>query len=181
MPDTFLYFAYGSNMLTQRLRARCPSATSLGMAKAAGWQLAFTQKGGDASAKATLVPADGNTAHGVLFEIAATERAALDRAEDWPNSYRREDEFPVIFNGVERAVTTYIGKRTVENGVRPFGWYRALCLAGAHQNRLPHEVIETLAAHHCTIDPDPASSGRTKALAALENAGFDETGTKIPD
>jgi Gamma-glutamyl cyclotransferase, AIG2-like len=177
VPDTFLYFAYGSNMLAERLRARCPSARPLGMAIAPGWRLVFTQKGGDGSAKATLEPAADHTVHGALFEIDLNERPALDVAEDASVSYERIDEFEVFANGAPLRLTTYVGLLPVENGVLPYDWYRALCMAGARQHHLPQEVIGALVAHPFTPDPDPASPGRTKAIAALENAGFGEDGT----
>jgi hypothetical protein len=50
----FVYFAYGSNMLTARLRERCPSARPLGLAAAPGYGVAFNKQGMDGSGKATL-------------------------------------------------------------------------------------------------------------------------------
>ena len=53
---TFLYFGYGSNMLTERLRARerCPSAKCIGIAEVTGYALEFSKPGEDGSGKATL-------------------------------------------------------------------------------------------------------------------------------
>jgi hypothetical protein len=52
---SFLFFAYGSNMLTERLRERCPDARPLGTAIARGYLLSFSKRSKDGSAKATLV------------------------------------------------------------------------------------------------------------------------------
>jgi hypothetical protein len=41
MPETFLCFAYGSNMLTRRLAARTPSAVAVGTAYVEGYRLTF--------------------------------------------------------------------------------------------------------------------------------------------
>ena len=77
------YFAYGSNMLTARLQARCPSARPLGRATARGRRLAFHKRSDvDGSGKCDLVPADdGALVVGVVFDLAADELPALDRAE----------------------------------------------------------------------------------------------------
>ena len=51
---TFHYFAYGSNMLTARLKARCSGAELVGRAFADGWGIEFSKPGEDGSGKATL-------------------------------------------------------------------------------------------------------------------------------
>ena len=57
---TFLYFSYGSNMLTERLRARCPSANCIGIATATGYALEFSKSSVDGSGKATLRHLEGS-------------------------------------------------------------------------------------------------------------------------
>ena len=52
---SFLFFAYGSNMLTDRLRERCPDARPLGAAIARGYVLSFSKRSRDGSSKATLL------------------------------------------------------------------------------------------------------------------------------
>lgn len=52
---TFLYFAYGSNMLPARLLGRCPSAKVVRTGVARAWSLAFSEASKDGSGKATLV------------------------------------------------------------------------------------------------------------------------------
>ena len=57
---SFLFFAYGSNMLTERVRERCPDARPLGAAIARGYVLSFSKRSKDGSSKATLLTtADG--------------------------------------------------------------------------------------------------------------------------
>ena len=53
MPDTFLYFAYGSNMLTRRLTApaRAPLALATGTVFAEGRRLTFDKVSTDGSGK----------------------------------------------------------------------------------------------------------------------------------
>jgi gamma-glutamylcyclotransferase len=53
--QTFFYFAYGSNLLSHRLLARCPSARVISIATTDDWTVKFTKPGGDGSGKAGLV------------------------------------------------------------------------------------------------------------------------------
>jgi gamma-glutamylcyclotransferase len=89
MADRFLYFAYGSNMLTRRLCAkdRAPSAQRVGVAYMAGHRLSFDKEGKDKegrrSGKCDIQPTDLPTDRvwGVLFSIELAHRDALDRRE----------------------------------------------------------------------------------------------------
>lgn len=40
-----LYFAYGSNMSTEQMRERCPTATAVGLAKTVGWRWIINRRG----------------------------------------------------------------------------------------------------------------------------------------
>src|SRR3989344_5491085 len=135
--DTFIYFAYGSNMLTERLRARCPSAEIIGTANAHGYKICFEKKSKDGSGKATLIRPknDSDIVHGVLFRINKSELPELDDAEG--KDYRREDEFSVISSDGKVYTTTYIAKKN-EAGLFPYNWYFALIVAGALQHKLPN-------------------------------------------
>ena len=173
--STFTYFAYGSNMLTSRLTARCPSARVLGTAVAADHEVSFCLFSEiDHSGKAAIRAVPGRAAWGVLFEIALDERPVLDRAESAGTVYHRRDDFPVRFaDGTDLPVTTYIPM--VELGAHtPYDWYLALCLAGAEQNALPEETVSILRAHRAVVDPQPQRPGRLIALEALGAAGRED-------
>lgn len=128
---TFLYFAYGSNMLSARLKARCPSAKVIGKATALGYALEFTKPGQDSSGKATLLNAAGHDTPGVLFEIAKSDLAELDRAEGAHRGYVRNDQFRIELAGqnAARVATTYLASKT-EAHLMPYDWYLALVIAG---------------------------------------------------
>jgi gamma-glutamylcyclotransferase len=72
--DTFKYFAYGSNMLTERLRSRGSSAIVVSRAMVRKYVLEFCKRSADGSGKATIVGSgkDGALVHGVVYEIACT-------------------------------------------------------------------------------------------------------------
>ena len=81
-PDTFLYFAYGSNMLTRCLKARTPSAIAVGIAFVRG-RLTFDKVSSHGSGKCHVEPTANSTdrVHGVVFRIAAPEEDHLDATE----------------------------------------------------------------------------------------------------
>ncbi|MGM0412630.1 MAG: gamma-glutamylcyclotransferase family protein, partial [Pseudomonadota bacterium] len=84
------YFAYGSNMLTARLRARVPSAHPVGRARLDNHALAWHMAGPDGSAKCDIVTTPGTVVHGVLFRLDAGELPLLDAAEGLGHGYDRE-------------------------------------------------------------------------------------------
>lgn len=76
-----LYFAYGSNMSTLRLRYRVKSAKPIGVAELEGFILRWHKKSKDGSGKCNAFPADGRALIGVVFEFDFKEKRALDVAE----------------------------------------------------------------------------------------------------
>ena len=83
------YFAYGSNMLHERLQRRVPSAVPMGIAILDGYRLVFHKKSVDGSAKCDLVLDDASKAYGVLFQMKEEELPFLDRAEGVGFGYER--------------------------------------------------------------------------------------------
>src|SRR5438128_1900656 len=61
-----LYFAYGSNMLTQRLKARVPSASPKTVAVLFDHGLRFHKRSQDGSGKCDIVKCPGEVVHGVV-------------------------------------------------------------------------------------------------------------------
>ena len=175
----FLYFAYGSNLLAERLAARCPGAKPVGLATVAGRRLAFQAKSFDGSGKATLLDGDeGSIVHGRLYEVPVGERDALDRAEgadrDPPIYVRHDDLVVTSADGVEiRDVSVYLAREETPP-LEPWDWYRALIVAGGMQAGLPAEVVAALAVTPALADPLPQRRSRREALAVLEKAGFPE-------
>lgn len=169
----FFYFAYGSNMLTERLQKRCPSATVVGVAAADNYCLCFSKRSRDGSGKAALVASPGEKVHGILFEISDTERDNLDKAEGYPNGYSRNDRFQVTCDSDGSLIdaTTYLATET-EPDLLPYDWYRALVLAGAIQHGLPDSHIEMLCKAEWKSDTNACRPSRLAALHVLERTGF---------
>ncbi|GAB1582920.1 gamma-glutamylcyclotransferase family protein [Phyllobacterium phragmitis] len=109
-----------------------------------GFSLQFSKRSRDGSGKATLILQEGATP-GVLFEIAKSDLAALDRAEGAGKGYDRADDFRVE-NAVTReqiTATTYLASAP-EADLKPFDWYLALVIAGAHHYAFGDQYLAEL-------------------------------------
>jgi gamma-glutamylcyclotransferase (GGCT)/AIG2-like uncharacterized protein YtfP len=77
-----LYFAYGSNLDVEQMEARCPGSRPLVRARLDDHRLAFTHLskkwGGGA---ADIVPEQGSSVWGALYEIDREHLERLDRFE----------------------------------------------------------------------------------------------------
>ncbi|MBL1421369.1 MAG: gamma-glutamylcyclotransferase [Alphaproteobacteria bacterium] len=152
--ETILYFAYGSNMLSQRLTDRCPSAKAIGVAVVHHHYMSFGLAGRDGSGKAAIVKTHNqdDKVHGVVFELARTELADLDKFEI---KYKRNDNFEVVMDGQShKTITYYVLETKLEIGLLPTDWYRDICLAGAKQHGLDADYIAELEALIVRQDPD---------------------------
>lgn len=160
------YFAYGSNMLTRRLRAadRAPSAEPVAVGYLQGRRLTFDKIGRDGSGKcdAERTGEPTHRVHGVVFDLAAHDRRALDRIEGVGSGYALEPVAVVTDGGLVEAVT-YVAIRK-HRGLRPFDWYKALAVAGAREHALPPGYIDALRAVESIQDPDVARRAAHEAL-----------------
>jgi hypothetical protein len=71
-----LYFAYGANMSVSGMARRCPRSKPLGPARLARHRLAVMREGW-----LTVARDPGSAVHGVVWELALADVAALDRYE----------------------------------------------------------------------------------------------------
>lgn len=165
---TVLYFAYGSNMLTTRLQARCPSARPAGVAFAQDHRLTFWKKGRDGSGKGHLTASPGAAQPGVLFTLSADDLIALDGFEGAGRGYRRADDFAIRLkdtNEIAQAAT-YIAT-DIDETLQPYDWYLALILAGAREHAFDEKIVRDLSATACREDPDQTRASRHEALGLL--------------
>jgi len=149
------YFAYGSNMFLARLRARTPSAISLGHHVLSEHQLRFHKRGMDGSAKCdaffTGQPQDG--VHGVLFEIDDAEKPDLDRAEGLGYGYDAKVVEVRSPGQIHQRAYTYIASQ-IDEARLPFHWYKDHVLLGAQAAQLPAEYIEAIENIEAIEDPN---------------------------
>jgi hypothetical protein len=168
--SSFIYFAYGSNMLSARLRERCPSAEPLGTGWIGGYCVVFDKEGRDGSGKATLRPDPRTDAavHGVLYRVAQAEREALDRAEA---RYNRLDDFSVRcdFGESPMLASVYIAlPEACRSNLAPFDWYIALIEEGAREHKLSSDYIGRLCRIDAMADQDAARSALMRELAKFK-------------
>ncbi len=175
----FTYFAYGSNMLSERLRRRCPSAKAIGFAVASGYILKFSKESDDNSGKATLVVSTDpkRQVFGEMFVIENGDLCKLDEAEGKGKDYNRCDKFSVTVapDWKQAQVTTYIASAcAIDDSLKPYDWYLALAIAGALQHKLPETWIAKLREFHYIADPKPNRKTRKIAIGDLKLAGVED-------
>jgi cation transport regulator ChaC len=165
MANTFLYFAYGSNMFTRRLIApnRTPSAVAAGTGFVAGRRFTFDKVSKDGSGKCDIEP--GNPAdrvYGVLFRIVQGEVEALDRAEGLGAGYRKETVQVVTADRTITAIA-YVATEK-EPACKPYSWYKAFVVAGAAEHGLPSAYIEHLRTIPAKLDPNADRRSENEAV-----------------
>lgn len=161
--QTINYFAYGSNMLTRRLRERIPSSRSLGRARLDNHQLAWTKRSfRDGSGKCHIIEAEepGQVVWGVLFEMNKKEQTELDRIEG--RGYTKKS-VTVAYDSSTIAAYTYHAT-AIKNGLRPFHWYKSLVLAGAREHDLPPEYIREMERVNAINDRNRSRSRKVEHL-----------------
>ena len=165
---TFFNFAYGSNMLIRRVQARVPSARAVGVAALAGHDLRWHKVGRDGSGKCDIVQTETAQAavYGVVYEMRAIEKAALDKAEGLGSGYAEKKILLETGAGKLQAWVYYA--TDIEPSAVPYTWYKALVVAGAKQHFLPTDYISKLVAVAAKIDPD---AERAKTNWAVVDAG----------
>lgn len=167
---TLLYFAYGSNMLQERLVARVSSAKPVGAALLRGYRLDFAKVSTDGSGKGDLVPGRGDEVWGRLYEFNAIQKADLDKHE---GAHYQFHEVVVSTDAGGRYASTYLANPSKRDPAKlPYDWYLALIVAGAMQGHLPDEYIRSLKNNAFVIDQKENRQAGLEAIDALTAAGM---------
>lgn len=131
-----LYYAYGSNMLFERIKKRIPRVKKLGVGKLEGYLFLFNKISKDGSGKGNILPNKSNYVLGVLYEIGEDEFLILDLYE---RGYKRE-----LVNIISERKTieaiTYISDR-IDDKLKPTKDYFDLVIEGAKENNFGEEYI----------------------------------------
>lgn len=150
------YFAYGSNLSSKRFKKRVPSGVFECIASLNGYKLKFHVKDEDDSAKSNAFktgdPSDKLL--GVVYDIEATEKNLLDRAEDLGNEYVETQVFVQTDEG-DLEVFMYIAKPDlIDEAVIPYTWYKEFIVQGAKEHHFSENYIEELEKVVSKEDPD---------------------------
>lgn len=139
------YFAYGSNMLEERLQARCPSATCRGVGSLEDHTLVFPRRSevlkcGVAGVQA----ATGERVFGVVYHLSAADLRRLDQFEGTSSgAYQREEVDILLPDGSTQRAFVYIATDTGRR-YRPSREYLGFLIEGAEEHNLPPEYVERL-------------------------------------
>jgi len=167
---SFLYFAYGSNMLSSRLKNRCSSAKKLFVATADNFELNFSKRSNDGSGKGGIKSKTGSIVLGVVFQISDCDLPALDRAEGKGYGYERINDFQVSSLKEGQVLTTTYIATDVNPNLKVYDWYLALVLAGAIENEFPRKYIKNL--RSAPFEADPCKARKSRVVAPSNYACF---------
>lgn len=123
-----LYFAYGSNLDDDQMRARCAGARVVTRAVLPNYALAFggfSHRWG--GAVASVVRAKGARVEGLLYALGDVDLRALDRFEGHPFAYERVVKMVLDAHGRRRRATTYLQPEDgFEAWTPPQGYFNVL-------------------------------------------------------
>lgn len=167
-----LYFAYGSNMLRERLchPRRVPGARWLQTGYVTGRRLAFHKRSRDGSGKCDipLSKLSPDRVYGVVYDVPEEQIARLDAAEALGFGYRRasleilSEDFPPL------TAEAYLGDAPfLDPTLSPYTWYKELVLCGARQNGFHPSILDAIAKAPALPDPQPDRPTAVEAAQAL--------------
>jgi hypothetical protein len=162
-----LYFAYGSNMHSARLRYRVGTCPIRSIAELRSHRLRFHKRSDDGSAKcnAFITTAATDVVFGVVYEISSDGKSALDRAEGLGKVYHEQCLSVRSLDGQEFEVRMYVAdSAAIDDNLKPYSWYKDFVLTGAEEHRLP--VVYTnnqIRAVPAIADPDRKREQRRRA------------------
>ncbi|XP_067093281.1 gamma-glutamylcyclotransferase-like [Osmerus mordax] len=144
---TFLYFAYGSNLLKERLQLKNPSAVVHCVAKLKDYKLVFGNWKGLASDRwhggvATIECSPGDEVWGVVWRMNMSDLESLDSQENVKLGAYSPIEVLVKTQGQDLHSRTYTMNSCIY--APPSPQYLKVIVMGAEQNGLPKDYQEKL-------------------------------------
>jgi cation transport regulator ChaC len=135
------YFAYGSNMLPEQMKHRCPESCAYARGKLRDWEFMINERG-----VATLRKAPGGKTLGVIYEVTPLDLAYLDHYEGVKSGFYGRFYLPVEVYKASSVVTAvvYIDPSVRTGSPRPH--YMKRVIEGAKAHRLPRRYIGNLKA-----------------------------------
>ncbi|MBO3767992.1 MAG: gamma-glutamylcyclotransferase [Candidatus Brockarchaeota archaeon] len=145
MDSKLNYFAYGSNMDTERILERGVRFSKSFHAVLEGWKLEFNKISyrNPNEGFANIVPCKGNFVEGVLYEINSSALSKLDKYEGYPEHYKRIKVQVRLDNGMQLEAVTYVANpKKIRDGLKPSREYLNHLLKGC--DLLSKEYCEKL-------------------------------------
>ena len=150
-----LYFSYGSNMSSRRLKNRVESARVISSGILEKYKLMFHKISNDGSGKCDALFTDdvNDKIFGVIYSIHKKDLNKLDSVEGCGYGYEKKNVFIEKLNGETIEAFTYCADNITE-GLKPYLWYKYHILHGAVENDLPYEYISFIDSVNADVDPD---------------------------
>ena len=141
-------------MSIKRLQGRVPSEKLITTATLYKHDLRFHKKSKEGSAKCDAHETN-NHEHaviGVVFEIAKSEKPALDGKEGLGYGYEEKTIELIAQSGEIIRASTYYATN-IDPNLKPYKWYKHHVLTGAHENGLPEIYVEQIQSIESINDP----------------------------
>ncbi len=132
-----LYFAYGSNMDIDAMRARCPSSKVVGPARLARHRFYIMSQG-----YASVARHPHGEVHGLLWDLALADIRPLDRYENVAGGLYTKSVQPVLTGAGAKRALIYYGT-SLEQG-RPLPGYLENVIRAAETAQLPAGYLRDL-------------------------------------
>jgi hypothetical protein len=132
------YFAYGANIGTAVMYARCPAASFSCIARLREHRFVINSRG-----VATVVPEPGATVYGALWALTTADTGRLDAYEGVPFSYLRNYLSVETERGLTADVLIYVATDCRPGVPRPR--YLKTVLAGMTERGLPQSYQSEIA------------------------------------
>lgn len=126
------YIGYGSNHNVIQMQARCPRALPRAAGMMPNTRLVF-------AGVLTVEHVDGEECPVSIWEVTATDIAALDRYEGYPHNYGKRYTH-VEVDGVRQEAFYYVMNNYSE--APPGDWYYQVCAEGYEDFHLPISYLE---------------------------------------
>lgn len=139
--EHFTYIAYGSNLLTARLRQRIGDFAVLGVVKLEGWRIHYNKIGADGSGKCSLDSVPGETSWGVAYRFSATAKKVLDEIEGVGKGY---DTANLCNEQFGQCYLYLAAPDHIDRNLAPYSWYQTLVVEGAKEYGLPDDYVSYL-------------------------------------
>ncbi len=166
MNEHVLYYAYGSNLHPERLRARIPSSRFICIAPLAGYQLRFHKRGEDQSAKCNAAHT-GEKEHlvlGAVFNMKLSEKSLLDNIEG--EGYNAESVNIKVGNRFLEAFMYVAHEPFIDDGLSPFQWYKEFVYLGAGYHRFPDHYLQAISSVKAITDQDSERQSANELVLA---------------
>ncbi|XP_007943658.1 gamma-glutamylcyclotransferase [Orycteropus afer afer] len=173
--DSFLYFAYGSNLLTKRIHLQNPSAQFCCVACLQDFKLDFGNPQGKQSPTwhggiATILQSPGDEVWGVIWKMNKTNLNSLDEQEGVSSGIYVPIEVNV-FVQEKKEITCRSYQMKDYVSVPPSPQYKTVICMGAEENGLPLEYQKKLKA----IEPNDFKGKLSKEIEDMIQKGETET------